>query len=134
MAAMTSGGEARPNFPDFNKVMMITGEIKEPKRIMPVYGFNGQELWPSDVGVKLGCQEDITAEGLAEGAPLSAKFNWMENDKQHVEGGRYVANEVTRKRPADKPIQVGKRIRQNIEHLSSEESDDDRDYIPKGNS
>ena len=88
MAAVTSGGEARPNFPDFNKVMMITGEIKEPKRIMPVYGFNGQELWPSDVGVKLGCQEDITAEGwLRELLYQQSLTGWKTTSNMSKVGG-----------------------------------------------
>ena len=44
MAALASGGEAQPNYPTFNKVMMVTGELKEPKRILPVFGFDGREL------------------------------------------------------------------------------------------
>ena len=54
MAALACGGEAQPNYPNFKNVMMVTGEVKVPKRVLPVYGFDGKELWPSEVGLQLG--------------------------------------------------------------------------------
>ena len=123
MAAAVSGGEAQPNFPDFNKVMMVTGEVKTPKRVLPVFGFNGQELWPSDVGVKLGCQEDVDNKVLAEGEPFAVNFNWMAEERMQVEGGRYVHTKKDSKRKGNAlPLQVNKRIRQNID-LSSDDDE-----------
>ena len=132
MSAVTSGGEAQPNFPDFNKVMMITGEVKEPRRVLPVFGFNGQQLWASEVGMKLGDQDEVEEDGLSQGDPLPVRFNWMDKEQQHVEGGRYLAaNQGHKRRKDDSSLKVGKRIRQNIS-VSSDEDDLDEDYAPAG--
>ena len=133
MAAMTSGGEAQPKFPEFNKVMMITGEIKEPKRVLPVFGFDGQELCESEMGVRLCYEEDITQDSLSVGAPLVPQFNWLASGKQHLEGGRYIVNKSNRKRSNETELVVGKRIRQRIDRLTSDDSSDDETYVPASN-
>ena len=130
MAAAASGGEAQPNFPKFDKVMMITGEVKQPKRVLPVFGFNGQELWASEVGVKLGLAQDMKdKQGLTEGRPLQARFNMLEKETVHVEGGRYV--HTGKRQNMKSPIKVEKRIKQNIT-MDSDDEDDDKDFNPPG--
>ena len=88
MQAAVSGGEAEPNVPDFDRVMMVTGDIKTPQRILPVLGFHGQELWPSQVGVQLGLgdQADQAQQGLVDGVPEQARFNYLDSKRQHVDG------------------------------------------------
>ena len=131
MAAAASGGEAQPNFPTFDKVMMITGEVKQPKRVLPVFGFHGQELWASEVGVKLGMVQDMKdKQGLTEGRPLQARFNMLERETVHVEGGRFVHTQKRQKKTS--PIKVEKRIKQKIVVDDLDDLDDDEDYTPAG--
>ena len=106
MAALASGGEAQPNYPNFKNVMMVTGEVKVPKRVLPVYGFDGKELWPSEVGLQLGEDHDEDQQ-LTTGEPIPATFNWKDNTKEHIEGGRFV--EAKRKMVLS-PIKGNKRI------------------------
>ena len=131
MQAAVSGGEAKPNVPDFDRVMMVTGEIKTPQRILPVLGFHGQELCPSQVGVQLGLgdQADQAQQGLVDGVPEQARFNYLDPERQHVEGGRY---RILKKRTKEmSTIKGNKGIKQNLT-LSSDEDDRDEDYVPKG--
>ena len=127
MAALASGGEAQPNYPTFNKVMMVTGELKEPKRILPVFGFDGRELWPSEVGVKVSV-EDEDHEGVrVTGAHVEASFNWKDKTTAHIEGGRHVRIKKPR---VVSPIRVNKRIRQDFTLSSDDETD--QDFVPTG--
>ena len=134
MSATVSGGEAEPNFPDFDRVMLVTGQVVTPRRVLPVVGFHGQELWPSDVGMRVGAggQNTLADKGLHEGAPVSAKFNHMDTTRQHVEGGRHVlVKSKDKRRMIGSPLKARKRIKQNIS-LSSSEEEDDEDFTPAG--
>ena len=135
---INAGGEAEPQFPNFDKVLLINGQIKKPKRILPVHGLGGEELWASEEGVKLGMVEpDELPQDKLIGTAKEVIFNWM-TDKQHLEGGRYmvkekqnrnvVENKQNRKR---KVLKVNKRIPQQIS-LTSDEDDGDEDYLPQG--
>ena len=135
MAASMSGGEARPNYPDFDRVMMITGEVKVPERVLPVVGFHGQELWPSKIGLRVGLadEKEVEEEGLVVGTPTTARFNYLESSRQHIEGGRFVMSKGQNKRQVVlSPLKVNKRIRQNIDS-DSDDSVADKDYVPGGN-
>ena len=114
MAALVSGGEAQPIFPDFDSVLLVTGQVVKPKRVLPVLGFDGQELWTSEMGLKLG-SADVNAvpEGCKQGPAERPTFNWMREGIQPMEGGRYMVVDKT-------PITVSKRKRQEI-NLSSDE-------------
>ena len=128
MSATVSGGEAEPNFPDFDRVMLVTGQVVTPRRVLPVVGFHGQELWPSDVRMRLGAggQNSLADKGLHEGAPVSAKFNHMDTTRQHV-----LVKSKDKRRMIGSPLKARKRIKKNIS-LSSSEEEDDEDFTPAG--
>ena len=139
-----AGGEAEPQFPIFDSVLLVTGEIRKPKRILPVVGFDGVELWPSQVGVHQGVVDaDHLPAQHTYGENQEVVFNWMSNIR-HMEGGRVMFDKRKSplKMPDPKPahvkksqkqaLQVGPRIRQNLKELS-EEDDSDPEYVPKSN-
>ena len=135
MSALVSGGEAEPKIPEFECVLLVTGQIVRPKRVLPVFGLQGQQLWGSDVGISLGTVDPalLPDQGLAEGAPATARFNFMDPTRQHMEGGRFIKS-FGQKKTAKRPIKVGGRIQQDLslEEVEEDDDDDDSDYVPKG--
>ena len=105
--------------------MLVTGQVVTPRRVLPVVGFHGQELWPSDVRMRLGAggQNSLADKGLHEAAPVSAKFNHMDTTRQHV------VKSKDKRRMIGSPLKATKRIKQNISLSSSEE---DEDFTPAG--
>jgi hypothetical protein len=137
---INAGGEAEPVFPTFDKVLLVSGQIKRPKRILPVHGLGGEELWASEEGVQLGLVvPDELPHDKVIGKAKEVVFNWM-TDKQHLEGGRYMMKEkknvenvvVNKQKRKRQTLKVNKRIPQNI-ILTSDEDEGDTDYLPLGN-
>ena len=84
----SAGGEAEPVFPTFDSVLLVTGQIVKPRRVLPVTGFHGQELWSSDVGLQVSSADPETLEpGHQLGPPQEAHFNSMRKDREQLEGG-----------------------------------------------
>ena len=137
----SAGGEAEPVFPTFDSVLLVTGQIVKPRRVLPVTGFHGQELWSSDVGLQVSSADPETLEpGHQLGAPQEAYFNSMRKDRQHLEGGRYMVVQdeeradkapAQRKRKASNTMKTGKRIRQNltVDDLELDGDDDDAEFV-----
>lgn len=135
----SAGGEAEPVFPTFESVLLVTGQIVKPRRVLPVTGFHGQELWSSDVGLKVSSKDPETLEpGHQLGAPQEAHFNRDRRDRQHLEGGRYMEVEegadkapAQRKRKPSNTMKTGKRIKQNLTVADLDlDEDDDAEFVP----
>ena len=149
LAAAVSGGEAAPVFPSFNKVMLLDGTTVEPKRVVPVYGIDGQLLFGSACGVVIEEIEDIS-ELPAAGPPMVIEYN---QPGYHLEGGRVskekssskvtnqksghrvvnqnVGVKVTKQKSGprvSKQMVVKKRIKQNIIMDEGDDSDYDQDF------
>ena len=107
----------------------------KPKRVFPVLGFDGQKLWTSEMGLKLGSANvNAVPEGCTQGPAERPTFNWMREGIQPMEGGKFMVvdkqKKPTKRARAETPITVSKRKRQEIS-LSSDEGEDE-DYVPKG--
>jgi hypothetical protein len=116
-AAVVTGGEAVPVFPSFNKVMMLDGTTREPKRIVPVYGLDGRVLFGSDVGIEVDTLEFEDTDDLPAGGPNRViKYN---DPEYHLEGGRVARQKGGEKKGKGVKLATKKRIKQNRTLLRS---------------
>jgi hypothetical protein len=132
MAALVSGGEAEPVFPSFEKVMMLDGTTRTPDRVVPVHDMDGQVLFGSDLGLKVG-QVEVDPEQLPVVQP--PREIAINNPGFHHEGGRVTKQQYQQKlkRKAKPALKTSKRIKQqfSVDDLDSDEDDEDNEFVAK---
>ena len=76
-------------------MLLTNGRIVRPKRIIPVLGIGGNEIFPSEVGLQIKKTTRLPRDADV-GPSREVIFNCERGERVHLEGGRHLLPPATR--------------------------------------